>query len=247
MEPDPRLVAALLPAVRIMRHAVRRIAADFAARPANTASLAEIDADMCGALLDVHAFPDCPLPHAVADMPRSAAAAADVVGAEFARAAERLMALQPCDCAERALAAPAGQMCRACMAAAAAPIPMHWRRYCEAWIEQLPLYSLGADTKIPTRRLLERTGHASTCHERRRRAPAECVDTPDVRATDADADAAVTPAARAACVVCWDAQPTVVFLNCRHMCCCAACARLLGDNRCPCCRRDILVAMPVYV
>lgn len=47
------------------------------------------------------------------------------------------------------------------------------------------------------------------------------------------------------CVVCWDADKSVLFLPCRHLCACKACSDKSSD--CPLCRQPILEKTSVFV
>ncbi len=52
--------------------------------------------------------------------------------------------------------------------------------------------------------------------------------------------------ARDGCILCWAAAPSVLFLPCRHVPCCAECApRIL--EQCPMCRAVITERMHVFV
>lgn len=53
------------------------------------------------------------------------------------------------------------------------------------------------------------------------------------------------PDERLRCVVCWERERNTVAFPCRHLACCAACARKLRD--CPVCRARIRRRVPVVL
>jgi len=52
------------------------------------------------------------------------------------------------------------------------------------------------------------------------------------------------------CVVCMERAATHAFAPCGHQCVCKACADRItgrgGDGKCPCCRTEAFMAMPIY-
>jgi hypothetical protein len=51
------------------------------------------------------------------------------------------------------------------------------------------------------------------------------------------------------CVVCWEEEPCVLLLPCRHLCCCEGCSQALqaaGKKECPMCRAAVEQHIPVF-
>jgi len=46
------------------------------------------------------------------------------------------------------------------------------------------------------------------------------------------------------CVICWDSIPEAVIVDCGHLCVCMECTK--GLNKCPICRKDIILVIKVF-
>ena len=49
------------------------------------------------------------------------------------------------------------------------------------------------------------------------------------------------------CSICYEHDRTVVFLPCKHLCCCANCGKVDVTLNCPICREDINSRMKIFL
>ena len=93
-------------------------------------------------------------------------------------------------------------------------------------------------------------GRASALRELRRLRGHDLAGCADLDALAVELREALQRVQRAAvasdahCVICWDAPKAVVFLPCKHRCCCEQCAR--QSLRCPLCKAAVTERMRVF-
>jgi hypothetical protein len=232
----------LLPAVRIVREAGRRIATAIgqdASMENSNFSVLQIDAMLCDVMVRAHAYPTASVPVVLPAGHRIS----DLIVQELKGAWMRVARLRPCDCYDLNKNRP----CLACREDMRAPLPMHWQRYKRKWIEWLSRSPTALQETIPLLRVFEPVeGCAETLTDCDGDRPhiLEMIQLPDVRYADEVESTKCDDIAL--CVICMENRPDVVMLNCLHMCVCSGCMKMGNLETCPCCRKEVFKAVKVF-
>lgn len=231
----------MLPAVRIVREAGRRIAAILVNDPdmqEENYSVLEIDAMLCDVMVRANAYPTASVPVVLPTGHKTS----DAISHELKAAWTRVSRLQPCDCYQMDPSRP----CLSCIEDMKSPLPMHWQRYKRKWVEQLTHFPNTLQKTIPLLRVFEPASDGpSPSFEEDRPHIIEMIKLPDVRDTN-NTEVSKCDTVRP-CVICMENRPDVLLMNCLHLCVCTQCMNMGSIETCPCCRKEVFKAVKVYM